>query len=141
MAATAIFGPVIALVAWTFIVLLLLPFRRFRAGLAKQVRPSDFKYGESANVPPEVSIPNRNYMNLLEAPVLFYVACLTAYTTHAVGHAFVAMAWMYVALRVLHSLVHLSYNNVVHRLTIFVGSNIVLVMMWTRLGMQIFQQG
>jgi len=41
----------------------------------------DFKLGESARVPGDVSIPNRNMMNLLEVPVLFYVACLTLYVT------------------------------------------------------------
>ena len=39
----------------------------------------DFRYGESARVPGEVSIPNRNYMNLLELPVLFYAICVINY--------------------------------------------------------------
>ena len=71
-----------------------------------------FKYGESATVPGYVCIPNRNYMNLLEVPVLFYVACLLLYVTDGTSTALVALAWAYVALRVLHSLIHLSYNHV-----------------------------
>jgi hypothetical protein len=44
----------------------------------------DFKFGESARVPGNVSVPNRNLMNLLELPVLFYVACLTLYVTKSI---------------------------------------------------------
>ena len=64
---TQILWPVAALAILTFAVLLVVPFRRFKAAFAGQVRASDFRYGESANVPGEVSIPNRNYMNLLES--------------------------------------------------------------------------
>jgi len=63
------------------VVLLLIPFRRFRAAFAGQVGAGDFRYGESARVPGEVSIPNRNYMNLLELPVLFYIVCVLDYVT------------------------------------------------------------
>jgi hypothetical protein len=44
------------------------------------------------------------------------------------------LAWTYVALRLGHSLVHLSYNNVLHRLVLFAVSNIVVaVMLWVQL--------
>ena len=119
-----------ALAGWTFAVLLLIPFQRFRAAFRNQVVADDFKFGESRNVPPGVSIPNRNYMNLLELPVLFYVACLTLYVTKSVDAIALALAWTYVVLRVVHSLVHLTYNNVIHRLSVFAASNFVLAGMW-----------
>jgi hypothetical protein len=125
-----IFLPMGALALLTFLVLILIPFRRFRAGFAGQVTPADFRYGESARVPGEVSIPNRNYMNLLEMPMLFYVICLMLYVSHRVQPGFMWLAWTYVGLRVLHSLVHLTYNNVVHRLTLFALSNFVVISMW-----------
>lgn len=81
--------PVAALATLTFAVLLLIPVRRFRAGFAGQVAYDDFKYGESARVPPEVAIPNRN--------------------------------------------LHLTYNQVRHRLLAFAASNVVLIMIWTNL--------
>jgi hypothetical protein len=122
-----------ALAALTFVVLLLIPFARFKAGRNRQVTVQDFKYGESANVPGKVSIPNRNLINLLEVPVLFYVACLTLFVTRSADHNFVYLAWAYVALRALHSLVHLTYNDVLHRLGVYAASNIVLVIIWVRL--------
>lgn len=92
--------------------------------------PDDFKFGESKNVPSDVSIPNRAYMNLLELPMLFYVLCLMLFVSARVDTMFLNLAWSYVALRAIHSLVHVTYNNVYHRLIIFSLSNVVLVIMW-----------
>ena len=128
----AIFSPMGALVGLTFVVLGLIPFQRFRAAFAGHVKPDDFKYGESETVPKGVSIPNRNLMNLLEMPLLFYVACLTLYVTKTVDAPSLYLAWAYVGLRVVHSVVHLSYNKVVHRLTVFAASNAVLAVIWVR---------
>lgn len=122
--------PVFALAAWTFLVLLLIPFYRIRAGRRREIRTDDFKYGESATVPGYVSIPNRNYMNLLELPVLFYVVCLLVLVTSSTTLNIVMLAWAYVALRIIHSLIHLSYNNVMHRLTAFALSNFALISLW-----------
>jgi len=130
---TSILFPMVALVTLTFAVLLLIPVRRFRAGIAGQIKFDDFRYGESARVPPEVSIPNRNMMNLLELPLLFYVVCLLFYVTDRVNSTALALAWTYVALRIAHSAIHVTYNRVRDRLTAFAASNVVLVMLWTAL--------
>jgi hypothetical protein len=125
--------PMIALVLWTFAVLLLVPRARFRAARGRLVRASDFACGESERVPEDVRLPNRNYMNLLELPVLFYVACLTLYATGRAEVSTLALAWAFVALRVAHSLVHLTYNNVLHRMRVFALSVAVLVALWVRI--------
>lgn len=125
-----ILHPTFALAAWTFLVLLLIPFYRIRAGQRREIRTEDFKYGESATVPGYVSIPNRNYMNLLELPILFYVVCILFFITGNAPSVVIFLAWTYVALRVMHSLIHLSYNKVMHRLTAFASSNVVLITLW-----------
>lgn len=130
---TSILFPIVALATLTFAVLLLIPLRRFRAGMAGQVVFEDFRYGESARVPPEVAIPNRNMMNLLELPVLFYIACLAYFVTERVNDAALALAWAYVGLRLAHSAIHLTYNRVRHPLIAFAASNVVLIMLWTNL--------
>jgi hypothetical protein len=76
-------------------------------------------------------------MNLLELPVLFYVACIVVYMTDTVSAATVGLAWAFVAARVLHSVIHLTYNNVMHRLTVFTASNFVLVALWIAAGVAI----
>ena len=124
--------PVVALAALTFVVLLLIPAARFRAGARGEVRSRDFAYGESASVPPRVGLPNRNLMNLLELPMLFYVVCLAFYVTRSVSASAVTLAWTYVALRAAHSVIHLTYNRVSHRALVFAASNVVLVLLWVR---------
>jgi hypothetical protein len=126
----AIFYPAAALVLVTLLVLAIVPYRRFKAAFARQVNAGDFRYGESARVPGHVSLPNRNYMNLLELPLLFYLACIILYLIKAVDTAAVSLAWTYVALRVGHSFVHVTYNNVFHRLGFFAASYVVLVVLW-----------
>ena len=130
---TSILFPMVALATLTFAVLLLIPVRRFRAGIAGQIKYDDFKYGESARVPPEVSIPNRNMMNLLELPLLFYVGCLIYLVIGRVDEYALVLAWLYVGLRVVHSAIHVTYNRVRHRLIAFALSNVILVMFWTNL--------
>jgi len=126
----SILYPVFALAALTGLVLLLIPFTRVRAVLRREIRAADFRLGESAAVPDAVRIPNRNYMNLLELPVLFYVVCLIFYVAAQPTPAAVWLAWGYVGLRALHSAVHLTYNHVLHRLGVFAASNVVLVTLW-----------
>ena len=125
-----ILPPMGALVLLTFVALTLIPVRRFRAGFAGQVSADDFKYGESDRVPGSVSIPNRNYMNLLELPQLFYVLCIVEYMTASVNLTTLILAWIYVGLRAVHSAIHLTHNKVRHRLTVFAVSNFVLGTMW-----------
>jgi len=129
-----IFGPVLALVGLTFLVLLRIPFVRIRAALAKRVVIDDFRLGESPLVPADVALPNRNYMNLLELPLLFYMLAISLFVTRHVDATQLTLAWLYVGLRVGHSLVHLTYNGVLHRLLLFATSNVVLAVMWTLFG-------
>lgn len=130
MTQESIFMPMGAMALLTFIVLGLIPARRFRAVFAGQVTAADFAFGESARVPGHVSIPNRNFMNLLELPILFYVAGLMYFVAGRVDQTVLAVAWAYVGVRAVHSLIHLTYNNVVHRLTAYAVSNFVLLGFW-----------
>ena len=130
----AILYPLFALAAWTLLVLLLIPVVRARSARRREIVVDDFRFGESAKVPGHVSIPNRNDMNLLELPMLFYVVGIVLYVTGGASSAAIALAWAYVLLRVVHSLIHLTYNRVMHRLTAFSLSNVALVLLWVIAG-------
>jgi len=129
--------PVFVLAGWTFVVLLMIPIARVRAGRRGQVRIDDFRYGESPSVPGPVSLPNRNLMNLLELPVLFYVACLLLVVTGGTSATAVGLAWAYVALRIAHSAIHLTINRVPYRLATFALSNGVLLVLWVVAGLHV----
>lgn len=125
-----IFAPMGAMALLTFLVLLLVPIARFRAVFAGHVRAEDFKLGESAAVPADVSLPNRNYMNLLELPTLFFPICLMFEASHRVSVLVLELAWAFVGLRTVHTLIHVTYNDVRHRLVAFSLSNGALGALW-----------
>ena len=130
-----ILQPAITLALFTLTILLLILMKRVRAAVNKQVQIDDFKYGESDTVPIWVCLPNRNFMNLLEVPIFFYIVSIFIFITQHVDMLFVYLAWAYVVLRIVHSAIHLGYNNVVHRALIFGLSNAVLVIMWLRIAL------
>jgi hypothetical protein len=126
----SILWPVFALAFWTLSVMGWVAVARIRAGMKGQIRNRDFALGEAPTVPQWVQLANRNYMNLLEVPILFYVVCLVIYVTAMPGQTAIALAWAFVATRVAHSLIHLSYNKISHRFFAFALSNLVLIGMW-----------
>jgi hypothetical protein len=71
-----------------------------------------------------------NFRNLFEVPVLFYVLCIALVVNGGSTPGFVTAAWAYVALRSLHSLVHVTYNRVMHRFLVYVASTLLLFAMW-----------
>ncbi len=130
---TAIFHPMIVLVLWTLFIVVLVGRSRFAAARKGLVKSADFACGESDNVPEDVRIPNRNLANLLETPVLFYVACITLYVVGKVDGWGVGLAWAYVAVRVAHSFVHLTSNRVMRRMRVFAASFFILLALWIRI--------
>lgn len=130
MRAEAMFRPMTVLALWTGAVLLMTGVRRVLAVRARRVPARAFRLGESAEVPPEVAVFNRNLMNLLEMPLLFYVVSLAFYVTHAVDGSALGLAWVFVALRVVHSVIHLTFNRLNVRFVAFATSNLVLLAMW-----------
>mgnify|MGYP003388893427 CR=1 FL=1 len=71
-----------------------------------------------------------NFRNLFEVPVLFYALGAVALATHQTPSWLVVGAWAFVALRVVHSFIHCTYNKVMHRLAVFLTSFGLLVALW-----------
>ena len=88
-----------------------------------------FELFQEGNPPQPVVQTGNHLRNLFEFPLLFYPVVLAAIFIEADGTAFRAMAWAYVALRVGHSLVHLTFNKVPPRFAFWMGSNVVLLAM------------
>jgi len=51
----------------------------------------------------------------------------------------VILAWAFVSARYVHSFIHITYNRVMHRFSVFIFSSFVLLAYWVRLGWIIFQ--
>ena len=71
-----------------------------------------------------------NFRNLFELPVLFYAALLFAQTTAVNSFTLQVLAWGFVLARVVHSVIHCSYNRVMHRFTAYVAGGVLLWAMW-----------
>ena len=71
-----------------------------------------------------------NFRNLFEVPVLFYTLAAVALATSHTPSWLVYGAWLFVALRALHSLIHCTYNRVMHRFSAFLTSFALLVSLW-----------
>ena len=80
-------------------------------------------------LPDEVSGSGNNFKNLFEMPVLFYVMCLYLTVFGQVTSMMVTCAWVFVVLRAVHSFIHCSYNNVMHRFIAYLASSSALWIM------------
>ena len=92
----------------------------------------------AALIPEEVNWPSYNFRNLFELPVLFYALCLYVYVMGYVDSVYVSSAWLYFALRAIHSLIHCTRNIVKARFAVYMLSSIVLWFMFIRAAWQYF---
>lgn len=133
----SIVWPAFALAALTFAVAVRLARQRFAAARAGRVDPRYYKAFRGEGEPEDVAVTARNLANLYEMPTLFYAGVAFAVAADADGGALVALAWAYVALRYLHSGVHLTSNKVRWRFRVFGASMLVLIAFWAVLGWQL----
>jgi hypothetical protein len=126
-----IWMPCIALVGVTALVWLKLYADRFAEMHAKRIDPQSLASARAATRELERTQAADNFRNLFEVPVLFYLLCVAIATNGGSTPAFVTAAWIYVALRALHSLIHVTYNRVAHRFVAYAVSTVLLFGMWT----------
>lgn len=124
------FYPMLALMFLTLCVAINLLAQRIKAVRDQKVKLGYFRVYSGAEPPPKLLAAANHYSNLFEVPVLFYLACVTALVVGAQSPLLLGLAWAFVALRLIHTVIHLSYNNVLHRLAAFLLSVAVLVGIW-----------
>ncbi|MGQ0384205.1 MAG: MAPEG family protein [Gammaproteobacteria bacterium] len=132
-----ILWPAIALVALTFAVVLRLARQRFAAARGGRVDPRYYKVFRGTGEPEEIAATARNLNNLYEMPTIFYAGVAIAFAAGRSGTLLVALAWVYVALRYLHSAIHLTRNKVLWRFRAFAASMLVLIAFWAALVWQL----
>ena len=135
-----ILAPVIALVLWTFVMGVWLYATRIPALKKHNVvydpqRPSEEFH---AQLPAEVRWKADNHNNLLEQPTLFYAVALTLAFLDAGSGLNAGLAWVYVGLRVAHSLVQALINKVIIRFALFAAASLVLLAMTIRAAWIVF---
>jgi len=123
-------APAAVLVVWSIIMLIWMAATRFpaiaKAGdILKDSKPGGRGQDLEGVIPDKVNWKAHNYAHLMEQPTIFYAASVIVAIMGA-GAVDVLLAWIYVALRIVHSLYQALINKVKVRLAIFVLSTIVL---------------
>lgn len=122
-----IFYPFFGMMLLTAAVWLYMYYQRLTYILGERINPQSFAVTSKAeNVPDRVRYPSDNLKNLFELPVIFYALCIYLYATHQVNAVYLGVALCYLLMRVAHSVIHCSYNKVVHRFYVYMASSIVL---------------
>lgn len=127
---TQLVAACLALVALTFIVGVRLLYTRVQEMRRKRIHPQAAATSVQVAARLENVQASDNFRNLFEVPVLFYALVAMALATAHMPGWLVAGAWTYVALRVVHSLIHCTYNKVMHRLAAFLASFGLVVALW-----------
>jgi hypothetical protein len=133
-------APVIGLVLWSFAIWAWMYATRLPAIHRLRMRlDSEAPSGEQmATLPARVRWKADNYNHLMEQPTLFYATALGLAVLGDASTTSLALAWSYVALRVVHSLVQALCNHIPTRFAVFLVSSLVLLALAMRAAVQVF---
>ncbi|KAK0827863.1 hypothetical protein LTR73_005465 [Friedmanniomyces endolithicus] len=123
--------PLLTLASWTFVMELWMYALRIPA-LSKYkvpISPDMTTADMNKNIPRHLQWPADNYNHLMEQPTVFYAVALALDRLEVGDSVAVGLAWTYVGLRVVHSVVQAAANPVMVRFQIFACSSVVLLLM------------
>ena len=137
---TDMIAPAIALVLWTAVMWAWMYATRIPAIVKARMRldPNIPRGEQMATLPPSVRWKADNYNHLLELPTIFYPVVLALAVLGDDSGISVALAWSYVALRIVHSLQQALSNVIVVRFALFSLSSLVLFALAVRAAVLVF---
>lgn len=137
-----ILKPVVALMAWTMVMWLWMYATRIPAMNRAKIDTANLTGGTGKNLDDvledKVQWIAHNYNHLHEAPTLFYAVALVLAVIGQGSGLNTTIAWAYVGLRVLHSLVQATVNRVMIRFGLFVLSTLALMALILHAGIAVF---
>ena len=132
-------APVLALILWTFVMWAWMYWARIPAMLAAKVTPEQMQSKDSLKLlPAKVNWVADNYNHLHEQPTVFYALCIYSHLVGVMDTINVWLAWIYVAIRIVHSLVQATVNVVAMRFYIFATGSLVLLAIAVRNALALF---
>jgi hypothetical protein len=131
----------LAMVLLTSAVGVLMLATRVKEMRQKRIHPQAASTSVKMNARLENVQPADNFRNLFEVPVLFYGLMAVALATSHVPAWLVTGGWAFVALRVLHSVIHCTYNKVYHRLAVFAAGFALVVGLWISFALSLSAKG
>jgi len=131
MSTDLLIWPIVAQVLLSFVVAIRMAYERFQVGMRERIQPHTIATRAAmAERMPTTARSSDNFQNQFETPVLFIVAMLVAMQMQFVDPVLLGLAWVWVVLRHIHAVVHLTYNKVRHRFRAFLASVFVLAAIW-----------
>lgn len=119
-----------AMVLITFVVGLRLLFVRVGEMRTNRIHPQAVSTRRQVARKLQDTRASDNFAHLFEVPVLFYAICLAAVGSGHVPSWLPPLAWLFVASRVIHSLIQCTYNKVMHRFAAFLTGFSLIAGMW-----------
>ena len=132
--------PAFAHVALVFIVGTGMGRSRFRSASRGEVKIRDVAL-DNSRWPDEVRKFANNYQNQFELPVLYYGALALTVATGLADWVAVALSWIFVASRIVHTVIHTGSNVVIRRFQVFVFGFGVIAIMWIWLALRLYVIG
>lgn len=114
------------------VIMVVMGRRRFRAARNKEISLGAFRTMDLAGANEGVITASRNFDNQFQMPMLFMFGVLLVLHFGLADFVFVVLGALYVALRLLHSIVHITSNHVRRRFNLFLFSCVVLWAFWIR---------
>ncbi len=133
MSTTPLILPVLVLIAWTFVMWTWMYVTRIPAMRNAKIDVEEIsRTGAKLELPPAVSRVADNYNHLHEQPTLFYALVISAQMLGADDPVQLGLAWTYVGLRTVHSLVQATRNVILIRFGVFAVASVVLFILLIR---------
>jgi len=125
----SILEPVIVLVAWTLVIFVWMMSTRLPYLMKNNIPAQELENASDVAVklPGKERRVSDNYNHLHEQPTLFYALAIALALTGEAGTSQILLAWVYVASRVIHSIIQCTYNSVMHRFLLFFVGTAALV--------------
>ena len=118
--------PVLTLVFWTFIIAMIMAPARFYFLRMKHPQTAAHTKDLKGLLPSWTERVADNYNHLFEQPVVFYVTAISIAIINSIEPLMVQLAWAYVIIRLLHSIVQITFNFVPLRFILFITSWLIL---------------
>jgi hypothetical protein len=138
-------APIVALVAWSLVMYIWMYAVRLpamkRAGISLKGRRGTRSGALEGVIPDEANWKAHNYAHLMEQPTIFYaivIALILMGFDHPIN---VYLAWAYVVLRVMHSLIQATVNIVTYRFLVFTLSSLCLIGLTTHAAIFLIHHG
>ena len=130
---TSILSPVLALVILSLVVWIWMYATSIPAMQRAKLNPQDVRFPAQLNALPDSARQVAdNYNHLMEQPTIFYALVFYIYLSGGQDQLYIWLAWAYVGLRVIHTLIQSTINVVMLRFSVFTLSTLVLMAMAAR---------